>query len=167
MKIESCPRIFSWPIYSSSARGRSVRSSTSSCGLTGAAAMRRSVSIIVASASRLGEHLQCLPDAIGDGDAIGQLLYGVHGFLVAVTQRDERVEDVGGGRRRTVHADRGRYFDAKLVLELQQHSLRRLLADARNLGKAPRVLNRHRLRELRDRQAGEHRQRGPRTGAAD
>src|SRR5437867_12929915 len=104
MKIASCPRIFSWPTYSSSTRGRNVRSSTSSCGLTGAAAMRRSVSIIFVSC--LGEDLQRLLDAIGDRDAFGELLHGVHRFLVAVAERNERVQHVGRGRGRAVHADR-------------------------------------------------------------
>jgi hypothetical protein len=46
MKTVSWPRIFSWPTYSSSTLGRSVRSRASSCGEAGAAAMRRSLSII-------------------------------------------------------------------------------------------------------------------------
>src|SRR5437867_9076268 len=118
MKIASCPRIFSWPTYSSSARGRSVRSSTSSCGLTGAAAIRRSVSIMLARASCLGEHLQRLPDAVGHGDAVGQLLHGMHRFLVAVAQCNKRMQHIGGDGRRPVNADRGRYLDAELVLQL-------------------------------------------------
>src|SRR5881394_3795087 len=106
MKIDSCPRIFSWPTYSSSARGRSVRSSTSSCGLTGAAAIRRSVSIILTRALCLGEDLQRLPDAVGHGDAVGQLLHGMHRFLVAVAQRNKRVQHIGRDGRGAVDADR-------------------------------------------------------------
>src|SRR5438128_10904727 len=104
MKIASCPRIFSWPTYSSSARGRSVRSSTASCGLTGAAAIRRSVSIMFVSASCLGEDLQRLPDTVGHGDAVGQLLHGMHRFLVAVAQRNKRMQHIGRDRRRALIA---------------------------------------------------------------
>jgi hypothetical protein len=41
MKIDSWPRIFSWPTYSSSRRGRSARSTTSSCRPADFAATRR------------------------------------------------------------------------------------------------------------------------------
>ena len=41
MKISSCSRIFDWPMYSSSAFGRSARSKTSSFGEAGAAEMTR------------------------------------------------------------------------------------------------------------------------------
>src|SRR3954470_10194225 len=110
MKIESWPRIFSWPTYSWSARGRRLLSTTSSCGLAGDAAIRRSVSITeppfdaswrarmpracarrAGSASCLGEELQCLADAVGNGDAFRQVLGCAKRFLVAVTERDERV----------------------------------------------------------------------------
>ena len=114
MKIESWSRIFSWPTYSSRPRGRSARSSTSSCGLTGAAAIRRSVSIMRLlclqcrglrpgrkPSSRLGQQLQRLPDAVADGEAFGQLLDRGDRFLVAVAQRQQRVQDVArrGARR--------------------------------------------------------------------
>ena len=46
IKISSWPRAFSWPTYSSSTLGRSARSMASSCGLSAAGAIRRSVSII-------------------------------------------------------------------------------------------------------------------------
>src|SRR5450755_3529990 len=97
MKIENWPRIFSWPMYSSSARGRSVRSSTSSCGFTGAAAIRRSASIIGLLCLR--QNLQRLPDAVRKDDAVWQLLDRMHRFLVAVAQRNQCMEDVGGDRR--------------------------------------------------------------------
>ena len=54
----------------------------------------------------LGEQLQRLADAVGDGDALGQLLDRRDRFLVAVAQREQRVQDVArraaarGGRRR-------------------------------------------------------------------
>src|SRR5439155_23027593 len=117
MKIASCPRIFSWPTYSSSARGRSVRSSTSSCGVAGAAAIRRSVSII--GLLCLGQQLQGLLDAIGNSDAIGQMLDRMHGFLVAVAEREQRIQYVGGDRHRTVHADCGTQVGTQLVLEFE------------------------------------------------
>ena len=52
MKIESWPRIFSCPMYSSSMRGRSARSSASSCAPAGFAVTTRwrvSLSIAIAS----------------------------------------------------------------------------------------------------------------------
>src|SRR5215475_177385 len=150
MKIESWPRIFSWPMYSPSARGRSVRSKASSCGVAGEA-IRRSVSIIASLC--LGEHLQGLLDAVSDGDAFGQLLDRVRGFLVAVAQRDQRVQNVGGDRRGAMDADRRRQVGAELVLELEQQPLRRLLADARNPRETAGLLQRHGLRELGDRKA--------------
>ena len=52
------------------------------------------------ASSRLGEQLQRLPDAVADGDALGQLLDRRDRFLVAVAQREQRVEDVGRRRRR-------------------------------------------------------------------
>ncbi len=55
MKIDSWPRIFSWPTYSSSARGRSARSTTSSCTPVTLAPTRRlssSFSIIGACGRR-------------------------------------------------------------------------------------------------------------------
>ena len=49
----------------------------------------------------LGEQLQRLPDAVADGEAVGQLLDCGHRFLVAVAQRQQRVQDVARrGRRR-------------------------------------------------------------------
>src|SRR5438132_138558 len=95
----------------SSTTGGRVRSSTSSCGLTGAAAIRRSVSIMFASASCLGEELQRLPDAVGYGNAIGQLLHRMHRFLVAVAQRNKRMQHIGRDWRGAVNADRARYID--------------------------------------------------------
>ena len=91
----------------------------------------------------------------------------MHRFLVAVAQRNKRMQHIGRDWRGAVNADRGRYLDAELVFELQKQSLRRLLADAGNLGEAPRFLHRHCLRELRDRQTREHRQRSPGADAAD
>src|SRR4029079_8261650 len=159
MKIESWPRIFSWPIYSSSARGRSVRSSTSSCGLTGAAAIRRSVSIMrllclgrrgrrasSSASSGLGQQLQGLPDAVADRNAFRQLSDRARGLLVGVAQRQERVQHVGGDGGRPVHADRRRQIGAELVLELQQQALGGLLAYAGNLGKPAAVLHADGLR---------------------
>ena len=169
MKIESWPRIFSCPTYSSRRRGRSARSTTSSCTPATLAVTRRLSSSfsIATSDHRLREQLQRLADAVADGDALGQLLDRRDRFLVAVAQREQRVEDVGRRRRRAVDADGGRHVRAELVLELEQQALGGLLADARNLGEPARILHRHRLRELGDREAGEHRQRGARADAAD
>src|SRR5450631_2940156 len=129
IKIENWPRIFSWPMYSSSARGRSVRSSTSSCGLTGAAATRRSASIIGLLCLR--QQLQRLPDAVGERDTLRQLLDRIHRFLVAVAERKQRVKYVGGYWRGAVYGDSRRQVGAQLVLQLQEQPLGGLLADAR------------------------------------
>src|SRR3989442_777625 len=86
-------------IWKSSSGGYRISS------LTGAAAIRRSVSIMFVSASCLGEDLQRLPDAVGHGDAVGQLLHGMHRFLVAVAQRNKRMQHIGRDRRRAVNAD--------------------------------------------------------------
>src|SRR6266567_1067600 len=165
MKIENWPRIFSWPMYSSSARGRSVRSTTTSCGLEGAAAMRRSVSIILELC--LGQQLQGLPYAIAHRNAFGQLLHRVRGFLVAVAEREQRVQNVRGDRRRAVHAHRRGHVRAELVLELEQQTLRGFLADAGYAGELSRLLHRDRLCEFRNRQPGQYRQRGAGADAAD
>src|SRR5487761_2286843 len=45
MNIANWLRIFSWPMYSDKALGRSARSSASSCGEAGSAAIRRSISM--------------------------------------------------------------------------------------------------------------------------
>src|SRR5450631_2278620 len=142
MKIENWPRIFSWPMYSSSARGRSVRSRTSSCGLTGAAAIRRSVSIMVGDASVFRQQFQRLPDAIRHRNAFGQLPDRMRGLLVAVAERSERMEDVRRHRRGAIDADRRRQIGAELVLQFEQQPLRGLLADAGNLGQPAGFLQR-------------------------
>src|SRR5882724_2995216 len=76
MKIWSWPRIFSWPMYSSSCLGRRALSSASSCVDCGAGVIRRSVSIILyrrcedalrASAAAALELLQQRPDLVGTG----------------------------------------------------------------------------------------------------
>src|SRR5512143_2022013 len=53
MKIESCPRIFSWPTYSSSRRGRSARSTISSWTPAGFAVTRRLSSSFSIAMARL------------------------------------------------------------------------------------------------------------------
>src|SRR5215472_15206148 len=137
IKMESWLRIFSWPMYSPSARGRSVRSNASSCGVAGVA-IRRSVSIIASLC--LGEELQRLLDAVGDRDALGQILDRVRGFLVAVAERDQRVQHVRGDRRSAMDPDPRSEIRAELVLELEEQPLRRLLADAGDPGEPPRLL---------------------------
>src|SRR6266567_633807 len=115
----------------------------------------------------LCEDLQRLLDAVGDGDTFGQLLHRADRLLVAVAQREERVEHVGSDRRRAMHADHGSELAAQLVFELEEQPFRGLLADAGNPGEPARILHRHRLRKLRDREAGEHREGGARADAAD
>src|SRR5215471_6515674 len=110
-------------MYSSSMRGRSVLSTASSCGLAGAAAISLSVSIIANDSSCLRQHLQRMPDSIGNGDALGQLLDCVRCFLVAVSERHQRVEHVCGHRRRAMHADGRGDVRSELVLQLEQKTL--------------------------------------------
>ena len=101
MKIDSWPRIFSWPTYSSSTRGRSARSTTSSSPPATLPATRRlSSSFSIIARSCLREQLQRLPDRVADGEPFGQLLHRGDRFLVAVAERSERVQDVGRHRRR-------------------------------------------------------------------
>ena len=54
-----------------------------------------------------------------------------------------------------------------LSFNLEQQPLGGLLADAGDLRQPAGILHRHRLRKLGDGEAGQHRQRGPRTDAAD
>src|SRR5688572_22600298 len=106
MKIESWPRIFSWPMYSSSSFGRSARSKASSWGEAGAAVMRRSVSIMRIMASLLreqfassssGQYFQRLAYAFRHTQTRLQIFHRVLRFLVAVAEREQRVHDVAAG----------------------------------------------------------------------
>src|SRR5581483_4288035 len=81
-------------------------------------------------------------------------------FLV-VAERDQRLHHFGGAAL----CRRGDVADA--TLELEQQPLGGFFADARDLGEPHGVLQRHALRELVDRHAGEHRERGTRTDARD
>src|ERR1017187_3443118 len=108
-------------MYSSSARGRSVRSSTSSCGFTGAAATRRSASIIGLLCLR--QQLQRLPDAVGECDTLGQLLDRIDCFLVAVAERNQGVKYVGDYGRGAVDGGSRRQVGAQLVLQLEEKPL--------------------------------------------
>src|SRR6266536_6086946 len=148
MKIDNWPRIFSCPTYSSSARGRSVRStSTSTLPATLPPTRRLSSSFsIVIWPSSLCQQLQRLTDPIANGKPIGQLPDGGDGFLVAVAEREKRIQNVGRRRRCAVNADGRREIGGELVLQLQQQALGSLLADPGDLGKATGVLHRHGLR---------------------
>src|SRR6185503_4001364 len=94
MKMPSCSRIFAWPTYSASWRGRSARSSPSSRGEAGVAEMSRSASIMYAR-SRLREELQRLADRIGDLEAAGQLLHHGARLALIVAKAQQRVHHVG------------------------------------------------------------------------
>src|ERR1022692_1034146 len=152
-------------MYSSSARGRSVRSSTSSCGFTGAAATRRSASIIGLLCLR--QQLQRLPDAVGKRDTLRQLFDRVHRFLVAVAKGNQGVKYVRGYRRGAVYGYSRRQVGAQLVLQLQEKPLGGLLADARYFGQATRLLHRDGLCELGDGKARQDRECDARADAAD
>src|SRR5437588_6577172 len=137
MKMPSWLRIFSWPMYSFNSRGRSVRSNASSCGLNGfpvTVRLSSSFSIIAGrsvtalSALCLREKLQRLPYSVADGEAVGKLLHHERRFLVAVAERQQRMQDVRRNGRRTMNVHRRRHIRAELVLQLEEYPLRRFLA---------------------------------------
>src|SRR5688500_101279 len=178
MKISSCPRIFSWPMYSSSAFGRSARSNASSCGEVGAAATSRSVSIMVNRhsgqgriqctffwPSRLRQHLQRVPYAFGDAEAAFEVAHCELRFLLVVSKREERVHDVASCPIAFgAHCD---HRNVELVFQLEQQALGGLLADAGYPGEAPRLLPAHRVAQIRDAHSGEHCERGACTDAGN
>src|SRR6478672_3741752 len=138
MKIPSCSRIFSWPMYSASRRGRSARSTTSSCApALFAATMRVSASFSIAiDSSCLCKHLERLLDAVRHRDVIGQLPDRRSRLAVAVAEREKRVHDIRRRRRRAIDADDLRDVRRELVLQLEQQALGGFLADARHAGEA-------------------------------
>src|SRR3982751_2542347 len=108
-------------MYSSRRRGRSARSSASSCVPAGTGAtIRVSVSFSIAIVGGRHSHarhilpssvvqaggsqsivlswlrklLQCLLDSIGNGDTLRKVLHGARCLALAVTERDQRVHDV-------------------------------------------------------------------------
>src|SRR4051812_16681284 len=123
MKIDSWPRIFSCPMYSSSARGRSARSTTSSVALAGLALTTRwssSFSIMSPPLSlALGQELQRLPNAVGHGEPLRQTPDHGDGFLLAVTEGEQRMQHIGGDRRRPMDADGAGEVRAELVLQFE------------------------------------------------
>src|SRR5436190_1220355 len=88
------------------------------------AGAKSSVWILMAVGSR--QLLQRQLDAVANADVGWQYLQRRGGVLLAVTQRDQGLQDVGLG----VVGDRGRQrqIGAQLALELQQQPLGRLLA---------------------------------------
>src|SRR6185503_5298002 len=169
MKMPSWSRIFSWPMYSASWRGRSARSSASSCvPVLFVATMRVSSSFSIAIVtSCFREQLQRLLDSVGHGDAVGKLRDRCGCFALAVTERDERMHDIRRRRRQPGDAAHVRKLAAELVLQLEQQPLGGLLADARHARQTCRLLQRDRLRELGDRQPRQQRQRDLRPDAVD
>ena len=101
-------------------------------------------------------------------NAVGQLLDRGDRFLVAVAEREQRVQDVArqpaarGGRRPPV-------VRSAPSLSFSSSSSRSavFLPMPGILRQPAGVLHRHRLRELGDRQAREHRERGARADAGD
>src|SRR5882762_6610050 len=169
-KIESCPRIFSWPTYSASDLGRSERSKASSWGETGAAEIRRSVSMAISAilaASCLRQGSQRLPDALGNGKPLGQVLRRELRFLVAVAEREERGYNVARHGPGPVDRHPAQRFRAELALQLEQQALGGFLADAGDSHQAPGFLRGDRRDELRHAHSGEHRERDARTDARD
>src|SRR5207248_1342445 len=91
-------------------------------------------------------------DALGRGER----------FLLAVAKRDQRVHDVAAAL-----ASRDERRLLQLVLQLEQQPLGGLLADAGDAREPTLLLQRDRLREIGDREAREHRERGARADAGD
>src|SRR5436190_7343386 len=117
MKIESCPRIFSWPTYSSSRRGRSARSRASSRASAGLAATTRwkaSLSMAIARLCRGGP---------------GTLAAEVQGLVDDRDHLARGIDDVDAKRRLVLIAGRGRL--ARAIDRV------RLEAEARVDGPAP------------------------------
>src|SRR5258705_2695817 len=171
-KIESCPRIFSWPTYSASDLGRSDRSKASSWGETGAAEIRRSVSMAISAilpsvASCLRQGSQRLPDALGNGKPLGQVLHRELRFLVAVAESEERGRDVARRGPGPVDRHPAQRFRAELALQLEQEALGGFLADAGDSHQASRFLRGDRRDELRHAHSGEYRERDAGPDARD
>src|SRR5437899_4591089 len=97
MKIDSWLRIFSWPTYSPSARGRSARSTIASSPPVTLPATRRSSSSLSIVIPRLclREELQRLPDGVAHRESVGQFFHDPDRLLVAVPQRRKCVQHVG------------------------------------------------------------------------
>src|SRR5512135_1042556 len=91
MKISNWPRIFSWPTYSASVAGRRLRSICSSCAEAGRAEISRSVST---ATSGFCQSLERRADALGDREARRQALYGLEGFLLAIPQGEQCIQNV-------------------------------------------------------------------------
>src|SRR5438552_9776253 len=143
-------------MYSESSRGRSERSNASSCGLAALPVTVRlssSFSIIAAISVTVarprpcqqvlgfGEQFQRLPYAVADGDVVGKLLDDGGCLLVAVPERQQRMQDIRRNGRRAMNVDRDRDIGAELVLELEQNAFRGLLPDAGNLREAAGLLH--------------------------
>src|SRR4051812_15595293 len=160
MKICSCPRVFSCPMYSSSPRGRSARSIASSCALFAAGEIRRSVSIMKAD-SGFRQHLERLAYAFCDAHRFVEMLDRELRFLVVVTEGEQRIGDVIVGRRR-IGRERND-SDVELVLELEQQALSCLLTNPGYTRQPRTVLFAHRLPHVRDAHAGEYRKRSARA----
>ena len=75
------------------------------------------------------------------------------------------MQDVRRNGRRAMDVDRRRDIGAELVFQLEQNPLCRLLADAGNLRETTGFLQRDGPRQLRDRQARQHRERDLRADA--
>src|SRR5574338_148992 len=127
-----------------------------------------------AALSALGQGPQGQADSFRNPGFLGHRLQGGEAFLFVVPEGQKGMEDVAArvvrSRRSLLGGDPGmaaREGFAELVLEFQQQALGRLLADAGNLHQPAALLEQHRLGEVGDREAGEHRQGGACADARD
>src|SRR4029079_7103518 len=147
MKISNCDFTFACPTYSASESGRSERSICSSWTDAGLAEISRSVSM---ATSGFCQSFQCRADAVGDGDIGCEPLDGRVRFFFVVAERKKRIQDVRRFTAGQGHRTSRRNRIGKLPFQLEQQALRGLLADARDLRQAPRLLQCHGLREVGD-----------------
>src|SRR5882672_1577570 len=106
--------------------------------------------------------LERCADRFGKGQIGRHICHGRERFLFVVAERHERLHDL-----RSPAALRRRRRLADAAFELEQQALGGFLADPRDLGEPRRILQRHAIRELAHRHAGEHRERGARADAGN
>src|ERR1700722_2938872 len=167
-------RMRSWPMYSSSRRGRSPASSCASsstrAGVTKRSLVIQSTVYLTTSFRQLS---QCLLQRTLEPARRRALDRGFDGSLgerPMISQVHQRREQIVAERHlgyRTAGTNRRRLHPGQAVLQLESDPLRRLLADARNGGEARDVAAFDRQNELRRLDARQHGERELRSDAAD
>src|SRR5438477_8494532 len=90
--------------------------------------------------SGFGKRLEGGADCLGERQPRREVPGSSEGLFFAVTECDQGIQHIGGFLR-----SRGSGKRPKLALELEHQALGGLLADARDLGEAHRILQRDRL----------------------